>query len=80
MHEYISKIRCGLLIEVDAYVIRLNSVIMLKCYLLRATATCGGGFLRSWLPLALYSHCPGEPAIYLETAARSVVLGLIYCW
>ena len=22
----------------------------------------------------------GEPAIYLETAAKSVVLGLIYCW
>ena len=40
-----------------------------EIWLLVAGASCGGGF-----------DCgPGEPAIYLETAARSVVLGLKYC-
>ena len=33
-------------------------------------SSCRGGF-----------ECgPREPAIHLETAARSVVLGLMYCW
>ena len=53
MHDYISKIRCGLLIEVDAYVIRLNSVIMLKCYLLPA----GNSHLWWGLPEELVATC-----------------------
>ena len=80
MHEYISKIRCGLLNEVDAYVIRLKScdhaqMLLAACgqQPLVVGASCGVGYH------LCFSHCPGEPAIYLETAARSVVLGLIYC-
>ena len=53
MSSYISKIRCGLLNEVDAYVIRLNSVIMLKCYLLPA----GNSHLWWGLPAELVATC-----------------------
>ena len=81
MHEYISKIKWGLLNEVDADAVKLKSwdhaqMLLAACGQQPLVVGASWGFgchMR-------FSHCPGEPAIYLETAARSVVLSLIYCW